>query len=263
MQTEFNIKREHNNNLYYMEYENDSGIFQFHSPIELYFIDDGKMEVTLNNQKRIFKKGEMSVALSYDSHAYKTVDYSRSSIFIIPTYMCEKFITTVQHKRVINPFILNKKAVKEIKKCIMEIEQKGINDIKLSGYIYVILGIVMENISFASIREPLDPQLSSRILFYINENYKSNITLNSIAANFGYSPSYISRYFKSCFNIGINQYLTNIRLKNALILMQEKKHSLTYCALESGFNSMRTFYRTFYNEFLCTPKEYLKKVQNI
>ena len=55
------------------------------------------------------------------------------------------------------------------------------------------------------------------------------------------------------------KYLTIVRLKNALMLMYEKKHSITYCALESGFSSVRTFYRAFSEEFACSPKEYISQ----
>jgi len=95
-------------------------------------------------------------------------------------------------------------------------------------------------------------------LIYLNENYKSDLSLSSVAAKFGYNASYVSRLFKNNFNIGFNHYLNVIRLKNAVLLMQENKHSITYCALESGFNSMCTFYRAFYEEFGCKPKDYMK-----
>lgn len=258
MRAEFGINREKNNTLFYNEYKNCYGRFHFHSQIELLFVDEGEMEILINNHEKTLKQGEMSVALSYDAHAYRTPESSYASLFIIPAYMCEEFINTIKHKRVTNPFITSTDAVRKIKECVSEINKIEKNDIKLTGYIYVILGLIMENIDFCPSKESINPELSANILFYINENFKKNITLSSIAIEFGYSQSYISRYFKSCFNIGLNQYITIIRLKNALLLMKEKKHSLTYCAFESGFNSMRTFYRVFYNEFKCSPKEYFK-----
>ena len=258
MQAEFGIIRERSNTLFYKEYINDKGAFHFHSQIELYFVDEGEMEILVNNHRQMVRAGEMSVALSFDAHAYKTPVSSRSSVFIIPSYMCEKFLEAINHKSVINPFITDKAIVKKIKNCIAEINKTDNNPIKLIGYIYVILGIIMENIDFTQSQDYQNPPLSSSILLYINENFKNDISLESIAIEFGYSKSYISRYFKSCFNIGLNQYIAIIRLKNALLLMKEKKHKLTYCAFESGFNSMRTFYRVFYNEFKCSPKEYFK-----
>lgn len=260
MQAKFNIDRERHNKLFYKEYTNDSCVFQFHSHLELYFVDDGEMEFFVNNHRRVLKKGEMSVALSYDTHAYKTPSYSKSSVLIIPTYMCENFIVATEHKKTSYPFICDTQTVSKIKGYIDEMKKDGVSELRLHGYIYVILGIIMESIFFESSDASVDTQLSSRILFYINENFKNDISLSSITEAFGYNRSYISRYFKSCFNIGINQYITSIRLKNALMLMSEKKHSFTHCALESGFNSMRTFYRVFEQEFNCSPKEYMKNI---
>ena len=257
MQPIFNIVRERDNKLFYKSYTNDKTVLQFHSQIELYFVDDGQMDFWVNGHYKRLSAGEMSVALSYDSHAYKTPEYSRSSVLIIPPHVCEEFILATKGKKATNPFICDKAAVAKIKECYGEIKREGIGKIEQLGYIYVILGIVMERVFLEQTDSVSDPALSSKILFYINENFKSGITPSQIAAHFGYSQSYISRYFKSCFNITLIKYLTTIRLKNAIMLMHEGKHSATYCSLESGFSSMRTFYRAFYNEFGCSPKEYM------
>ena len=258
MQPIFNITRERNNNLFFKDYTNDKGVLQFHSQIELYFVNEGEMEAWVNGHYRLLSAGEMSVALSYDSHAYKTPVSSKSSTLIIPPHMCEEFIMETRGKRATNPFITDTAAVSRIKECFSGLRREGINRIEQLGYIYVILGIVMENIFLEKAEEANDPALSSKILFYINENFKSGITPADISAHFGYSQSYISRYFKSCFNITLIKYLTIMKLKNAIMLMHEGKRSTTYCSLESGFSSMRTFYRAFYNEFGCSPKEYIE-----
>ena len=260
MHAEFGILRERHNKLFYMQYQNDNGDFHFHSQIELYFIDEGEMEVVVNRQRRLLKGGEMSVALSFDAHAYKTPASSRSSVLIIPPYICEEFISAIKNKRVTNPFITDRDTVLKIKSYYNEILKGSLNDIQILGYIYVILGIIMESIGFEESVSGLEHELSSELLFYLNDNLKNEISLESLSHTFGYSQSYLSRFFKSSFGIGINQYLTIIRLKNAIQLMHEKKHSITYCALESGFNSMRTFYRAFENEFKCSPKQYMEQI---
>ena len=229
----------------------------FHSQLEIYFVDDGEMEVWVNNNRSILKAGEMSVALSYDAHCYQTVSHSRSNFVIIPTYMCEEFISSFKGKRITNPFIRDKEAVKRIRECYDALKKDTSNRIKTLGLIYLMLGLITESINYESTTEPIDASLSSKLLFYINDNFKNDISLSSIASEFGYNSSYISRYFRSCFGIGINKYITTIRLKHAILLMNEKSNSITYCALESGFNSMRTFYRAFFEEFGCSPKEYI------
>ncbi len=260
MQPKFNVDREKHNKLFYKEYENDKCIFQFHSHIELYFVDAGEMEFLVGGNHRVLRAGEMSVALSNESHAYKTPVFSRSSVFIIPIYLCEQFIIATRHKKATSPFITDAKVIEKIKSCIEALKQSDINEITQMGYLHVILGIVMDHVFKDTHEQMPDPMISTKMLLYINENFKSEITLDSLSAKFGYHKSYVSRYFKQCFQVGFCEYLSAIRLKNALILMNEQKHSITHCAMESGFNSMRTFYRVFREEFGCSPGEYLESL---
>jgi len=264
MQAEFGIAREQQYSLFHREYKNigskETGKFHFHSQIEIYIVTKGEIEVFINDKHTILREGEMSAALSYDAHCYRTPDYSETAILIIPTHMCEDFIFETNDKRVSDPFIRNKEAVSQILYNFRELKKCDDNPVKQKGYIYVILGMIMEQIGFEEANRVIDTNLSSRILFYINQNYKNDISLDMIAAEVGYNPSYVSRYFKNCFNSSLLQYLTLIRLKNAVMLMRERKYSITYCALESGFNSMRSFYRAFSKEFQCTPREYIESL---
>jgi len=262
MQPHFGMERELHNKLFYKECVNDRWDFHFHSQIELCLVEDGELEVLIDDKKRVLHKGEMSVALSFVAHAYRPVGYSRSGVLVIPPHVCEEFIAALRHKKVTNPFLSDPEAVERVKDCIGKIRQPLTNEISLTGYVYLILGIVMDNVCFEQTEDVVEPELSSKILLYLHENFKKDITLPSLSATFGYSQSYISRYFKSCFHIGINRYLRIVRLKNAIMLMRENKHSVTFCALESGFNSLGTFYRVFLEEFGCSPKEYLSRIHD-
>ena len=101
--------------LFYKEYSNDKCVFQFHSHIELYFVDSGEMDFLVNGHHRTLTAGEMSVALPYDSHAYKTPKQSTSSVLIIPLYLCEAFIETIKEKVSSSPFITDLGRVKKVK----------------------------------------------------------------------------------------------------------------------------------------------------
>ena len=241
MQAKFGVERELHNRLFYKECENDVWDFHFHSQIELCLIEDGALEVLIDNKKRVLQKGEMSVALSFVAHAYKPVEYSKSSVLIIPTHACEEFISSIKHKKVANPFICDTQVTEQIKHCFRQLQNKNINEITQAGYVYVILGLIMDNVYFEQTDEDSVPELSAQILLYLHQNFRNEITLSSLSAAFGYSSSYISRHFKACFHTGINRYLRIIRLKNAIMLMRENKHSTTFCALESGFSSLCTF----------------------
>ena len=82
--------------------------------------------------------------------------------------------------------------------------------------------------------------------------------MTHLSTAFGYNSAYLSRTFQKTFGISFGRYLSMIRLREAILLLRDRKKNVTECALESGFGSVRSFYRAFYEEFKCTPKEYLQ-----
>lgn len=262
MKRRFAVEREKNNQIYYKEYENDYCFPHFHSQIELYFVTDGEMEIMVNNHFRILKAGEAAISLSHDTHQYKTIGRSCSKVFIIPTHLARDFELLINKRRISQPFISHPESVNFINQCIEEINSGKLSELEIKGYIYLVLGVVYKNISFKPSMEAMQSDLSSKLLFYLDGNFKEDVTLTSLAHAMGYSAHYISRYFKSCFGISFKQYINLLRLRNAISLMLLKKHTITYCAFESGFGSIRTFYRTFINEFSKTPKEYLQDMES-
>lgn len=264
MRMNFDIARERSNELY-KEVTNDNidgkCPFSFHSQIELYFVNEGQVDACINYQRRLLEKNQMAVALSYDAHLFRSIGNSKSSILVIPTDICKEFALLVKRKQIKNPFICDEATVKQIKSYVNELKTDGCNKVKLKGYLYVILGILLENIFLETVDCPVNSELSTKILLYLNQNFQNEITLTSLSTTFGYSQSYLSRYFKNCFGVGINHYVNILRLRNALLLLQAGNNTHTYCALESGFASIRTFYRVFKQEFGCTPMDYMSMLE--
>lgn len=261
MKAEFNLNRELKNRLFCQKQQNPGTTsYHFHSQTELYLVHSGAVEIWVNEHREILKAGELSVALSYDPHGYRMISPGTVTCLIIPADFCNEFMESARNKRLQSPFIKNKDIYDEINRCCEEI-LSGCNHVKQRGSIYWILGAILEQMCPEERGESMDIAPASRILLYINENYNTQLTLRTIAEALGYNPSYLSRYFKECFHMGINQYITLTRLRTAVQLMQKQK-SISHCAYESGFNSIRTFYRCFYEEFKCTPKAYLNEIHS-
>lgn len=125
------------------------------------------------------------------------------------------------------------------------------------GCVSVALGLLLPNIDLA--KTPALPERDgiTQVLLYLNDHFKDDITLISTVSELGFNASYLSRYFKGTLGIGFTQYVVMLRLREAMLLL-EKGRSISYCVYESGFSSVRTFYRGFESEFGCTPKQYLE-----
>ncbi len=87
------------------------------------------------------------------------------------------------------------------------------------------------------------------ILFHckevINNHYKQNITLNEVANIVGVTPSYLSRVFKKETGINFIDYLNNIRIEEAKLLLSESDMKVLEVSERVGFNSTEYFTRIF------------------
>ena len=79
-----------------------------------------------------------------------------------------------------------------------------------------------------------------KIIAYINNHFKEDVTVESAAANLFLARGRLSSIFKKYAGISINDYLNTLRVKNANLLLSNGKN-VTEAALESGFQSIRTF----------------------
>lgn len=258
MQPTFNLSREQTTQLYAVEGSNFGVYFHFHSHIELLVVTDGCVEVTVNDQQKLLRAGEIAVALSYDAHQFRTEQESHGISIIIPTDMCPEFISAVGDRANTNPFLCDPELFDTVCRCYQHIRSAP-NSLWEKGLVYLSLGAILKHMQLEKKEEASDHNLLTALLMYLSKHYTQEISLETIAADMGYNASYLSRCFNASLHIGIPGYITMLRLRHAVLLMRDPKKSITECAFESGFSSLRTFYRTFREEFHCSPNEYRKQ----
>ena len=83
------------------------------------------------------------------------------------------------------------------------------------------------------------------ILIYINEHFDEEISLVPIAKEFNMCPSYFSDFFKKNMGINFLEYLTRIRINEAIRLLRENLLNSTEIAFHVGFTSLPSFYTAF------------------
>lgn len=246
------VKREQTAKIYCNHYKKPSNTeFHFHSHIELYLVEEGEVDVWVGTRYRRLRAGDMAVMLSYDAHRYKVVGDARITYLIVPPSMCGE----LGSKALSLPFITECELFSNVSKCCNVIS-KSVNPLITEGCVSVVFGLLLETLNFTERRSAIETDGISRVLLYISNNFKNDISLSSVAGALGFNSSYLSRQFKDSVGIGFKTYVNMIRLREAVILLQ-KGESVSFCAYESGFNSLRSFYRAFGAEFGCTPKEYL------
>lgn len=100
----------------------------------------------------------------------------------------------------------------------------------------------------------------ARVEKYVDEHFSEYINLATVAQNLGYTPNYLSKFFKQEKGINFTDYINRKRIDYAKDLLANSKLSVKQIATDSGFNSSTLFIRTFEKYAAITPGEYRKCV---
>jgi len=231
--------------------------FHFHSHMELYLVEQGEVDVWINQQHQRLHTGEMGVILSYDPHQYEPSGDAVITYLIVPAHLCRE----LDGKSAGHPFLSDPALFDAVHKCCQVIAQRR-NPLLTEGCIQTAFGLVLDALPLTQREAASDPDGLTEVLLYLHNQFKHNVSLASAASALGFNPSYLSRRFKGVLGVSFHHYLTMLRLREAVVYLS-KGHNVDYCAYESGFGSIRTFYRAFVQEFGCTPKEYLMKDETV
>jgi len=103
--------------------------------------------------------------------------------------------------------------------------------------------------------KPSDKKMDE-IIDYIRSHYTDNFTLKEIAGLSGFNPSYFSRAFKHKAGIPLFEYVNNMRIRKACILLKRTDLSIIEIAYSVGYNNISFFNRYFRKIMKMSPREY-------
>ena len=103
----------------------------------------------------------------------------------------------------------------------------------------------------------MDRKAIQRILDYIEDNLKAEISVEELSDLAGFSLFHFYRLFQSAVGMPVMQYITRRRLLHGIheISLGHKKIDV---ALSYGYETYAGFYKSFVREIGYTPKVYLK-----
>lgn len=97
---------------------------------------------------------------------------------------------------------------------------------------------------------------------FMNENYNKNITISDITKSIGIERTYFYRLFINKMGISPQEYLINLRLENAKLLLCNTKKSVKNIAYSVGYENYISFIKIFKDKLNVSPSEYRKKIIN-
>ncbi len=108
-------------------------------------------------------------------------------------------------------------------------------------------------------------QLKSKIkkaIIVINNNYRETLSREGLASLVDLHPDYFSKAFKYFTGKKLNEYINELRVKEAIKLLHETDKTILEIAMKVGFENIRTFNRTFKKITKHNPTDYKKNIIN-
>ena len=102
---------------------------------------------------------------------------------------------------------------------------------------------------------PTAAQLAKRFIY---ENYSEKIGIKEICADVGCSKSTLLSSFKREFGITVNSYLNEVRLSEAVRMLNSTEMNIGEVAISVGFSDQSYFSKVFAAKFGVPPSEYVK-----
>lgn len=149
----------------------------------------------------------------------------------------------------------------DINRLFLEIEEEtqkklSYSKILIGAKLVEVLSLMMRHFDIA---EQSNVKMGSdmyRVLEYIDEHYRTDISQQQVANLVNMSATAFSRYFTKCMGVGFAAYIMQKRIQYAIHLLKTSDKTVLEVALESGFNNTASFYKAFKKITNLSPGDY-------
>lgn len=236
-----------------------------HNYHEIFMLLDGSVDFFVEGTKFPLKSGDTVIISAGDPHTKIVINKKIYKCFVI--YLKDEFFkinNCPEYKKIFTTHLCTEHKINadtaersEFYGAYQRLRDYTCNFTKIKSAITIsvlteMLHILNNNSEFSS-NYTANPQIQ-RILEYINKNYTSKITLDSISNELFISKYYICKIFKKYTGYTINSYITNKRITQTEFLIRSGL-SITEACIEAGFSDYSSFYRAFTGKYGKSPKK--------
>ncbi len=243
-------------------------IKHWHRSVEIFLVLEGKIDFYINATFFPLEKNQFILVNSNEIHSVVVPNPNITIVLQIPVKTFEAYWEEDQYigfKRS-NPKQDNR-IVDLISKMwkVYEIKKYGY-ELIVKSHFYELLHILIteykeNNLDKEVLRQNKNLNRLSKITDYIKENYNQEISLESVAETFGFSPTYLSKLFKIYGKVNYKAYLQNIRVEYGYRELVNTDLYISDIAMNHGFPNSKAFSKEFKKRYGDLPSEYRKKIK--
>lgn len=242
----------------------------WHERFEMLIIDEGELEMRVDDKHFIATKGDIIIINPGVLHAGSAEnDYTKYRALLFELETFTKYNLT---KLKLDPLILHTTAfvdrindpeLLDIVNQIYDVwySERAESEFKIVGLTYYLLGLLLERHVNPHFTNPINTRDFQEVIDYVSEHFCNDINTSYISKMFGYNETYLCRRFKDITGLSLMEYIKILRLEKARGLLKHTNESVGSIATECGFSDINYFSRRFKAHYKITPKEY--RAQNL
>ena len=230
-----------------------------HETPEFIYVTNGTLELGINQEFFHMEKGDFAIVFPNTIHHYQVFSLGTNSAVYAysPLTMTGHFLDILLQYNPKCPVIPHQKVHLDVVNAIQSmVEESNINSIVEQAYLQIMLArsIPLFELEERKIKDCDD--LIYQTVSYIAGHFKEDLSLERLAKDIGVNKYTISKVFSVTFHKNFNQYLNEQRIHYACSMLEYSDCPITQIAFEAGFQSQRTFNRSFQEIYNMTPREY-------
>ena len=238
----------------------------WHRSIEIFAVFDGEMEFYLNDKRYPLHPGEFMLVNSNELHSIYAPKKNKTLVIQIPVATFERYYTDDGFIYFSHSSRIQDEEVMGLFEEMYHVyaEKKNGYEYKVQSLYYRLLYLLVSkyrktDLDAEKIRANKKLNKLSTITDYMKQNYSTELSLESIARTFNYSPTYLSRMFRKYAQMSYKTYLDDLRLRHAYNDLMNTDLSIGMVAEKNGFAGSKAFARVFKEQYGVLPSEYRKK----
>ena len=237
----------------------------FHKKTEITYMEKGSCISTVNLEKYFAQTDDILFISAYYPHSYETTSDAQRFV-LCPNDSIINDFSSLNGKKIFKCLLDNKSFNKEkvlpIMQVLCEVHKdnhlpQNVKWLESKGYLNILYGRLLECYHDCLIEKNNQIETLANILTFIDEHSSEKLTLDSLAAQFGYNKYHFSKLFNSSVGQNLNNYINGVRINDFVKKYNAKRNlNIMSLAFEVGFDSMPSFYRAFKAFYGCTPSQY-------
>lgn len=222
---------------------------------------DGDMKISYNKQTYIAKAGDCVIQPPGDITLRTGASGFCQKIYLIPTgVMFKNAISTLKFDKlsIIHDFSTAEFNALFEYLCALHKEKEASSLLEISTVTYKIIMYIA-----AKIRKSEYPEALNKCLNFIDSNISEKLTLDEIGKFAGIGKTVLKSLFNTYLEKSPGQYIINLRMNQAVIMLENEPYSIKYVASACGYENPLYFSNAFKKHFGYSPRNYLKEQMNV